>query len=95
MDSGPGGAPFVGFEVGDALVEGEGLLDLFQTLRDALEADAVHFFHGVKALINGHKLAPHFMQFRREETVQDLANILDNAHGRYHSWQKDYPLPAG
>jgi hypothetical protein len=42
-----GGAALVFFKVGDALVEGEGLPDLFEALDDGLEADTVDFFDSV------------------------------------------------
>ena len=63
------GALFVGFEVGEALVEGEGLLNLFQTVGGALEANPVHLFHCVKALINGRKLALDLTQLRCQEML--------------------------
>lgn len=73
-----GGAALVVFEVGDALVEGEGLLDQFEALAKVLVTDSVDFIHGVEASTN-------FAQFRRQKILQNLTDIFDNAHGNHHA----------
>jgi hypothetical protein len=70
------------FEAGDALVEGERLLDLFKALDDPVEADSADLFDRVKTLVQARKLSANFSQFRRREILQDLPHVLNNnAHG--------------
>jgi hypothetical protein len=89
-----GGAALVFFDCGEALIEGKGLLNLFETLNNIVKAYSNSFFmefltlvlriqsliHRFEALFHASKLSAHLPQLRRKKILHDLTSFLDDAH---------------